>query len=154
MGMLKMRRSSEDSTGSKGVKEGNGGGGNGAGALVKKSSGERVKERNGEGEVEDMETESSSGKVQETLVDKFKKGKLDVKNLHLFLMEGFFNSMVQYTLICTCILSLSLFQIPTLFFSCWSRLLRWTKLAPSYPSTTDRTRKRWRSSGASLKVNY
>ena len=77
MGMLKMRRSSEDSTGSKGVKDGNGGGGgNGAGAVVKKSSGERVKERNGEGEVEDMETESGPGKVQETLVDKFKKGKI------------------------------------------------------------------------------
>ena len=65
MGMLKMRRSSEDSNGSKGVKKGE---------VVKKSSGERVKERNGEGEVEDMETESGSGKVQETLVDKFKKG--------------------------------------------------------------------------------
>lgn len=94
MGMLKMRRSSEDSTGSKGVKEGNGGGsggGNGAGAGVKKSSGERVKEKNGEGEVEDMETESGSGKVQETLVDKFKKGKVDMSP---FLREGFFNSMV------------------------------------------------------------
>ena len=78
MGMLKMRRSSEDSNGSKRVKEGggNGGGGNGVGVGVKKSSGERVKERNDEGEVEDMETESGSGKVQETLMDKFKKGKV------------------------------------------------------------------------------
>ena len=67
-----MRRSSEDSNSSKGVKE-SGGGGNGLG--VKKSSGERVKERNGQEEVEDMKTESGSGKVQETLVDKFKKGK-------------------------------------------------------------------------------
>ena len=41
---------------------------------MKKSS---VKERNGQEEVEDMETESGSGKVQETLVDKFKKGKID-----------------------------------------------------------------------------
>ena len=53
---------------------------------MKKSSGERVKERNGEGEVEDMETENGSGKVQETLVDKFKKGKLKMSygiNFHL-----------------------------------------------------------------------
>ena len=69
-----MRRSSEDSNSNKGVKE-SGGGGNGLG--VKKSS---VKERNGQEdveEVEDMETESGSGKVQETLVDKFKKGKVE-----------------------------------------------------------------------------
>ena len=66
-----MRRSSEDSNSSKGVKESDGGG-NGLG--VKKGS---VKERNGQEEVEDMETESGSGKVQETLVDKFKKGKVE-----------------------------------------------------------------------------
>jgi hypothetical protein len=101
MGVLKMRRSSEDSNGSKGVKESNSGGGgsNGAGVGVKKSSGERVKERNGEGEVEDMETESGSGKVQETLVDKFKKGKVDVScvvNFHLFL-EGRDMSIINCT---------------------------------------------------------
>ena len=80
MGVLKMRRSSEDSNGSKGVKEGSKSGGNGAGVVVKKSSGERVKQRNGqEGEVEAMETESGSGTVQETLVDKFKKGKVKLK---------------------------------------------------------------------------
>ena len=45
MGMLKMRRSSEDSNGSKRVKEGGGSVNNGAEAGVKKSIGERVKER-------------------------------------------------------------------------------------------------------------
>ena len=84
MGVLKMRRSSEDSNGSKGVKEGSSGN-NGVGAVVKKSSGERVKQRNGqEGEVDAMETESGSGTVQETLVDKFKKGRVKVKVMILY----------------------------------------------------------------------
>ena len=61
-----MRRMSDESDGSKGV--------NGTGA--KKGDGERVKERNDGKEVEDMETESSSGSVQGTLVDRFKKGKI------------------------------------------------------------------------------
>ena len=64
-----MRRSSEDSNSSKGVKESGGAGSNGLESSVK--------ERNGQEEVEDMETESGSGKVQETLVDKFKKGKVE-----------------------------------------------------------------------------
>ena len=61
-----MRRMSEESDSSKGVN----------GTRAKKGGGERVKERNDGEEVEDMETEGSSGSVQGTLVDRFKKGKI------------------------------------------------------------------------------
>ena len=71
MGMLKMWQSSEDSNGSEKVKEGGGhGSGTGAGAGVKKSNGEREREMVGGKFSEDMEMESGSRKVQETLINK------------------------------------------------------------------------------------